>query len=61
MTNFVAKYRNGIAGTSVTANEEDFLKNIIPSLTNNPDNAIAKIDSNVGTSFNGLNTIRDQV
>lgn len=61
MTNFIAKYRNGIAGTSVTSNEEDFLNNIIPTITNNPDNAIAKIQSNMSQSFNGLNTIRDTI
>jgi hypothetical protein len=52
MANYIAKYRNGIAGTNVTGNEEKFLESIIPTIKDNPDNAIAKIQSNIMQSFN---------
>jgi len=59
MTNFIAKYRNGIWWTSITAGETDFLTPIIAEITNNPKNAIAKINSIQKTLFNELNTTRD--
>lgn len=61
MSNFVAKYRNGIAWSSITSWETWFLEPLVADIKNNPKNAIAKINSIQQSLISELNTTRDNI
>ena len=61
MTSLVAQYRNKISWSAVTESEEAFLKNLIPRLTDNFQDAYTKINNVWKLALQDINTRRQQV
>lgn len=60
MTGFISKYRNDISGSTVTASESEALAPLLASIKDNPQNAMAKIESMQRAMVDNINTSRDQ-
>jgi len=60
MTGFISKYRNEISGATVTPSEATTLEPLLANIKDQPQNAIAKIESMQRSLVNDINTSRDQ-